>query len=200
MRSNAFASATLATAILPSAAVFAGLFDEDRHDDFFNFSVTDEESDLDLTPAFAQMTVNPNRFRAIRSGAEVVTFRRVHGRFGGDTGNRKRRICERHDNDVEHRIRTRNERRAGNQAIHDGVEEYRLNRLAAKPKSSTHESRVDEQLPPNMVRASRTGHVVEVIRRTRRDITKKALSGVVCRPAVTVERVRGTLGLPKRDL
>ena len=127
-------------------------------------------------------------------------YRRVHGRFGGDTGNRKRSVYERFDNDIEHRIRLRNEKRAGALAIVDGIEEYRLSRAAAKPRSSTHESRADEKLPEGMVRASRTGHVVEVIRVKRRNITKTALADVVTRPTVSVDHVRGTLRLPKRPL
>ena len=143
----------------------------------------------------AEMIGSNDRFFANSRGNG---FRRVHGRFGGDTGNRKRSVYEAFDNDIEHRIRTRNEKRAGKLEIIDGVEEYRLSRAAAKPKSSTHESRADDKLPEGMVRASRTGHVVEVIRVKRRDITKKALSDVVTRPTVSVEHVRGTLRLPAR--
>jgi len=165
-----------------------------------------DSDEVDYEPVFAdlvdamegaEMFDYNDRFFANGRGSG---FRRVHGRFGGDTGNRKRRVYERFDSDIEHRIRTRNEKRAGLLAIVDGVEEYRLSRAVAKPRSSTHESRADEKLPDNMVRASRTGHVVEVIRVKRRSIAKSEFAGVVTRPTVSVDHVRGTLRLPKRSL
>jgi hypothetical protein len=163
--------------------------------DFDEFDCEPVFADLVESMMGAEMLDHTNRFFENGRGSG---FRRVHGRFGGDTGNRKRRVYERFDNDIEHRIRLRNEKRAAEFAIIDGVEEYRLSRVLGKTRSSRHESRADEKLPDNMVRASRTGHIVEVIRVKRRSITKSAIAGVVSRPTVSVDHVRATLRLPSR--
>jgi hypothetical protein len=204
---------------------FAALFNHNR------------ESSMDQ---IALATVNPNRFQACGRvtsflGFDTVLYRRVRGRFGGDAGNRKRREELRHENDIEHRLRARNEKRAAQQAIKDGLEEYRLERSArlaprAKLKASTHESRKGEaqneegsftprlrrksdrkghgeQLPPNLIRQGRTGHIVEVVRITRRtlvrpafmpDIARPAFIPNIARPRLSTDQIRTKLGLPAR--
>ncbi len=192
------------------------------------FDNDNKESSMDV---ISLDTVNPNRFQAcgrITSflGFETVLFRRVHGRFGGDAGNRKRREALRGENDIEYRIRARNEKRAAEQAIVDGLEEYsreRSSRLAfrAKPVTSTHESRkrdihaedgsskprrrrnrdrnrYGEQLPANLIRQGRTGHIVEVVRITKRTLVRTALSTDNSRPRLTTDQIRAKLGLPAR--
>lgn len=192
------------------------------------FDNNNQESSMDV---ISLDTVNPNRFQACGRvtsflGFDTVLYRRVNGRFGGDAGNRKRREALRGENDIEHRIRMRNEKRAAEQAILDGLDEYsreRSFRLApkAKLKASTHESRkrelqnedgsfkprrrrnrdrnrFGEQLPPNLIRQGRTGHIVEVVRITKRTLVRTALPTDVSRPRLTTDQIRVKLGLPAR--
>ena len=210
MTYRSFVSSAAAISSMDDAAV-AALFS------------TNKESSMDLV---SLATVNPNRFQAcgrITSflGFDTVLYRRVHGRFGGDAGNRKRREELRGENDIEHRIRTRNDKRASRQAIVDGLEEYNLARAArlapkAKPTASTHESRKrdlraedgssksrrrrnrnrHEQLPPNLIRQGRTGHIVEVVRITKRTLVRTPLAIDVARPRLTTDQIRAKLGLP----
>jgi hypothetical protein len=190
------------------------------------FANNNQESSMDVIPFD---TVNPNRFQACGRvtsflGFETVLFRRVHGRFGGDAGNRKRREELRSENDIEHRIRVRAEKRAARQLIDAGLEEYSFERAVriaqAKPKASTHESRKrdlradgsskprrarrnrtgsGEQLPENLIRQGRTGHIVEVVRITKRKFDRTALVSDVSRPRLTTDQVRAKLGLPAKS-
>lgn len=210
MTYRSFVSSAAAISSMDDAAVAAL---------FFN----NKEPSMDL---FSLATVNPNRFQACGRvtsflGFDTVLYRRVHGRFGGDAGNRKRREELRGENDIEHRIRARNDKRAVQQAIVDGLEEYSLARAArlarkAKPTASTHEFRKrdlraedgssksrrrrnrnrHEQLPPNLIRQGRTGQIVEVVRITKRTLVRTPLSSDAARPRLTTEQIRAKLGLP----
>lgn len=187
MPNRSFLSTTAAIALMDDDAVASLFFDTHNY----------QEPCMDVIAA-----VDLNRFRACGRvtsflGFESVTYRRVHGRFGGDAGNRKRRELLRGENDIEHRIRERNEKRVVQQAIADGLDEYRASRLLGRSKSSKHRAHLPETpLAPNQVRATRTGHVVEVIRLKKRAYVVPPAAE---RSTLSNDQVRAKLGLPVRS-
>jgi hypothetical protein len=140
-------------------------------------------------------------------GVEHVTVRRVRGRFGGDTGNRKRRVATRFDNFIEHQVRNRVSEREAREAIEFGVAEYESRRrqaIAVAKKNARTMHAFDgtpiATTPEGMVRQSRTGHLVEVVvRKSPRVIRKDAVASVVSRPRLSSGEVRAKLGLPAKN-
>lgn len=191
MPNRSFLSTAAAIASMDDGAVAALFFDTHNY----------QEPCMDVIA-----TVDLNRFRACGRvtsflGFESVNYRRVHGRFGGDAGNRKRREQLRGENDIAHRIRERNEKRVVQQAVADGLEEYRASRLLGRSKSSKRRAHLPEKaLAPNQVRATRTGHVVEVIRLKKRAyVVPTAAERSMSRTSLSNEQVRAKLGLPVRS-
>lgn len=176
---------------------------------------------LDAVNATAAATTANRRFRTVRGrstnflGFEDVSFKRVHGRFGGDVGNRKRREETRHEDDIEHAIRVRVSKREGREAIEFGVAEYEsirrqalaaARRNAAAAGTSTLHAFDGTPLPvsPGMLVNGRTGALVEVVRKHRRAIKKSALAttasaAATSRPRLTSDQVRAKLGLPAKQ-
>ena len=136
----------------------------------------------------------------------------MHGRFGGDVGNRKRREETRHEDDIEHAIRVRVSKREAREAIEFGVAEYESSRrqaLAAAQRTAgaralrAFDGTPIATTPEGMVRQSRTGALVEVVRKHPRAIKKTALattaaSAAASRPRLSVGEVRAKLGLPAK--
>ncbi|MDZ4834175.1 MAG: hypothetical protein SGJ27_10400 [Candidatus Melainabacteria bacterium] len=181
-------------------------------DDFAAASLLFNDN-LETCMTLTDATTADRRFTSVRGrttnflGFEDVTYRRVHGRFGGDTGNRKRRVATRIDNFVEHQVRTRVSQREGREAIEYGVAEYETSRrqsiATAKRNARTMHSfdgTPIETTPEGMIRNGRTGALVEVIvRKSPRDARKAALAGSVKRTRLSPDDVRAMMGLPARS-
>jgi hypothetical protein len=189
------------------------------HGDMDDFAIASMLFNDNQEPTSMVMTADTTaaatrRFRTIRGratsflGFEDVSYKRVHGRFGGDSGNRKRRVETRIDDNIEHTIRTRVSKLEAREAIEYGVAEYESRRRQAlenaKRDNGARTLRAFDgtpiaTTPEGMVRQSRTGALVEVIRKTPRVINKSALASVaVQRPRLTTNEVRAKLGLPAR--
>lgn len=196
-----------------------GGFARSQTDDFafasllFDANNLEHSMILDAANATAAATTANRRFRPTGGrvtdflGFEQVNFRRVRGRFGGDTGNRKRRVATRIDNFIEHQVRNRVSEREGREAIEFGVAEYEMSRrqsIAAANRNARTLHAFDGTpiltTPEGMIRHGRTGALVAVEVRTKRDIKKMALAtSTVQRPRPTNNELRAKLGLPAKS-
>lgn len=185
-------------------------------DDFAIASMlfNDNQEPISMNVLTATDAAATRRFRTVRGrattflGFEEISYKRVHGRFGGDSGNRKRRVATRFDDTIEHTIRTRVSKREALEAIEFGVAEYESNRRQAIANAQRNARTLNAfdgtpiaSTPEGMVRQSRTGALVEVVvRKTRRAIQKSALAAVSStRPRLSPTEVRAKLGLPAKN-